>query len=695
MQEDVHLPDNLVAPYEFDGPSNFNDWMQIDSLNWPAGYAPGQEIKSYALTSILQRITPFFHYGKAFRSYTLEGIEFLIRMNTISTNSGSIRVAWSPVYLQNLDLFQISQLSNSLLYASTGKELSAFIPLVTPNRLLPLDVTINLLGLHIFVDRPLSNVTGTAISNQLQVYIRPRNLRFIDKRSNYARTLTSATISTTQLTSPWVATAIAQGREAAEKSSRGLISGVAEDVSSVADYAAKIPLFSPVASTISAVAKGVGSVAKWFGFGKPQSLSAVTTTLITQGTHLASANGLDPGTSLDVDVSISSPLSVTDMGEDDDISNFKTIAAKYSIFKQGIIAINAPLNTLLDTTALNPAIILSDGATPPRQLETNCAFVLNQFTLWRGDVKVRMHFPCDAFTKGTIQLILARSALPGSYTFDDLSDYLVETISINGPTVYEFTVPAPESDRLFYRRSCTAGNRPTNYDWSMGLYIPALFHSSSEPVAISWTMEIAVENLELAVPCNRPITSQGLFSGGKSPNAPQSHERLKVNSFRELMRRYSRAGLTTMSDPWLVNSEAKRVMSKFAFWKGTRRVSMQFITTNTTLPLIVTAALYDPRDLARSYTTAAATSRSAGGFNGERTQNVTQCSEMVLALPFQSEFRFLPTPRIDPNVFTNSLPQLSLTTTGLGVINSVIHYVAYGDDFQFGVLLPSLPYYVT
>lgn len=660
---------------------------------------PGQEVKSYSLLTYLQPQKAFLRFAGGFTAWTVDALEFKVCMNTVATNAGALRVSWCPLYEANRDLYLTSQHSNSVLYASGGTGVSGKIPVIAPDRQFSTSTRASYdkyCGLHIFVDSPLTNASGTVGSNQLLIYIKPIGLRFLDKYGYGALSPNVSLFSNTQLTPGWAPTVISQGLEQEEKSEKGLISGVAEDVKRVSDFAMKIPIFSPVASTVSAVASAVSSIAKWFGLGKPTSVAAITTVVTRQGSHLASCNGLDPAISLHTDPKATCAIAPEVFGEGLDVSNFELMARKYSLISTGSIASNATPNSLLKTIAANPAIILSNGATPPAQLETHCAFVLNQFSLWRGAVKLKFHFPVDAFTKGTIVLIATRFMnLPATFTTTGLNDYYVQVININGPTVAEITLPEPDSDQTFFNRSCTSGIAGLNYDWNVGLYVTTPFRTSSVAVQTWYSVEIALDSLSVALPCNKPVTTQGLFSGASSVLADHTLTQLKIRSFRELFRRYCRTSMTALGDPWEFNSEAKRLMSKFAYWRGTRRNSYNFLLTTTTTPAIVRANLRYSVDSNRMLSgPPAAVSQSQGGMEGCIEQNIAQSSEMVVECPFIYVNKFAPTPRLDPGIWAK-LPHPELQVLGAGTIASFQSYVAYGDDMHFGVILPSLPYYVS
>ncbi len=688
------VPETKIQnPFELPAPSSFDDWQQIDAVDWTTGMGTGVEIKSYALVTYLQRLTPFFRFGKGFKTFTFDSLEFRVTFNAVSANSGMIRVSWCPIW-EVLDLFRASQLSSVALMAATGTGFDGEIPLITPNRMLGLDIANNLCALHMHVEHPLANTTGTATSVTIAVYVRPKNLRFASKLAQDGRSLTAATSSTTAPVPLWAPTAIAQGKEKVEKSSRGLVSGVAEDVAKVASLVSAFPPLTPIASMVSMAATGVGAVAKFFGLGKPTSLQAVTYTMNRQGQHLAGANGLDTSVSLYTDPDQSLAIMPQLMGEDNDISNFELIAAKYSLVSINQIASGATVGALATTPIANPALILSDGATPPAQLETNCAFVLNQFSLWKGKPKMKFSFSPDGFTKGIIFLVISKNGLPTPLTPAALGDYFVEVVEINGPTVYETTLPAVHSDIAYYHRSCTAGTPDTNFGYQIGLYLHVPFKTAGVAATVWYSQEICVEDLQLNLPCNKPITTQGLFAGANSVGPSGGLPNMKVKSFRELFRRYSRTSGTGLTNPWTLNSEALRVMNKFAYFRGSLRTSYNIILADQTKTCIARAVLSYPGDPLRATGTPAAISQSQGCFEGAFEQNVLQNSELVVETPFVGDLAFLWTKRLDATWY-NRLPIPLVTLDGPAVLSSVHSYVAFGDDMQFGVLLPSVPYYVT
>ena len=681
--------------FEFPAPDNFNSWQLAATPTWVNSMSPGQEILSMALSSYLANFNAFFRHGKSFRAWTFDAIEFKVAIDSVSANYGAVRVAWCPIWKplnENWDLYQCSQISSKVLYAASGEGCSAVIPLTGTNRKLSLDSIQNYCALHMFVERPLGNIDGTAAQIQLSVYIRPINLRFLDKRPNDARTVTGLTNSSTILTLNWQPTAIAQGGEQVAKSSRGLISGVAEDVQAVANMAGKFPLFSPVASTVSAVAGAVGSVAKWFGLGKPTTMASVTRTVGRMGTHLAGTSGLDPSSSLWTDPDSKLPIDVAVFAESEDISNFQFIASRPSLIQTGTIPNNATNNALAVTVNSNPATIYSNGATPPAQLETNCAFVLNQFSLWRGKVRFIVHLPVDAFTKGTLILLATPGTLPATLTPASYGDYYTEVLQVTGPTVREIILPQGTTERVWYNRSCTAGAVETNYQYNVGLYVTQPFKTAGIACNVPYTIEIAVDDLEVMLPCNRPITNQGLFSGAKQPSLPSSVLTMHVSSFRELFRRYCLASGAAGGNPWEGNSEVKRIMKKFGYWKGSRRNTYYFAVADSTVPTLVRFRNYYGGDTSRfAAGPFPSISQSQGGMAGDLVQNVAQDPEVTIEIPFVSIRKYLPTPRLSNSVWTDCMSVEYVPPAA----TTVTQYVAFGDDMQFGVLLPSQPYFVT
>lgn len=236
---------------------------------------------------------------------------------------------------------------------------------------------------------------------------------------------------------------VTQGKEGEEKSSKGLISGVAEKVETVATIVSELPLgvVSEVSAGIAGAASMVGTVAQAMGYSNPVSLQA-SSPYIMAWDNYANSRGLNQARvlSVDPDNKVSPCLDIIG-------SNSKDMSILPYMQNQGYIQTFPWVSTKsvrasLFLFSISPLLLpkRTSSITPPTLTMSHIplSFVAAAASYWRGSITIRLDFVASGFHSGRVRVLWTpTNALPSN----GLPNYISHIVDLQNQTRLDFVVP--------------------------------------------------------------------------------------------------------------------------------------------------------------------------------------------------------------------------------------------------------------
>lgn len=232
-------------------------------------------------------------------------------------------------------------------------------------------------------------------------------------------------------------TLIAQAGEAVEKSERGLVSGVAEDVAVISKIATLVPGVSPYASIISDVSSAVGTVANYFGYNKPLSQIAIAPRQITLGSF-SHSKGIDSVQALSLSPDCKLKSMLTRMGS----YSGEMLLANYASRPGYLGYANWTSFDASEDIILTIPTIPSISAVKPGSVEyvylTPLASVMRMCRYWRGTLRYCISISCSQFHAGRLRISWTPYA---DFTNSFIGDVVSKIVDISSETEVYFSVP--------------------------------------------------------------------------------------------------------------------------------------------------------------------------------------------------------------------------------------------------------------
>lgn len=264
-------------------------WDSTRAAGWIFGYANFPD-DLFSIPFLSAKLDGFRNFKGAVR--------LSVRLASSSFNYGKIMVSYIPnptedlYYTQRVStLMKRSAYPHILLSASESNAGVLDVPFICPNRAIDRKAVnpAASMGRFIFsVLNPLTNINGAAAS--IAVFV---TAQFIDAEIYVPYTPTS---NARRVKSKFHAQ-----KEAIQKSSRGIISGVLEETSEFASAMSTTPFGGGFAGLYSYTAGKLAEVARAYGFDKPTSLARTEITKVNPYSDIANARGIDGGAVLAVD----------------------------------------------------------------------------------------------------------------------------------------------------------------------------------------------------------------------------------------------------------------------------------------------------------------------------------------------------------------------------------------------------------
>jgi len=294
----------------------------------------------------------------------------------------------------------------------------------------------------------------------------------------------------------------------------GLISKPATAISAAANALSMIPVIAPYAKATSMVASSLSSMAKMFGYSRPQVLDDTKPYVPRYMGNLANTDYPETLMKLSVDSKneLTIDTRVMGLGGEDELT-ISSIAQRPSFWRQFDWEESATTDSLLASMKVQPCLIRTLSASPVLEIHpTALSFAANPFEVWQGSIKFRFNVVCSEYHRGRLRLV-----------------YNPKTNN-TGPVQYNqvySTIIDISEDRDFEYEVKWADIRAWNRVIGPDLQTTVDNFSTTEPVTggaetplemnyDNGTLSIYVVN-ELATPSNTPtsVKVQVWVSGGK------------------------------------------------------------------------------------------------------------------------------------------------------------------------------------
>jgi len=635
--------------------------------------------------------------GASFNFARWRSITLRVTISSTSYNKGMLMMVYQPQPWQapNWTFVALTQCPSTLIDASSDTVVEFIVPYVYRDARFDLNAACQPFGnIAMIVIDPLANDLdpGATCTVNFDIEAMFNDFNYSGQSVGNVLAALIAPVSNTTYggTSVWWQNAQGTTKEATKKSSKGVISGVAEAVSTIAASLTKVPLIGDIAATTATAAHVIGSVAQWFGMSKPVSVEATMPTRPTFYTDSASLHGLINGTviSTSQDMIVSAdPDLVHSQGDELDLM---------ALAKRPVLFHNATYTT----SQASGTLILSFPVTPNQfggtnswgKSGTHLGYASSFFRLWRGSINYRFVFPSTNYRKCRLALTWSPKFL-AAYT----ENVHQQIFTVNGSTTLDFAVPYNHPAfalPLTIPTDGTSNNGSGNGYVQLWILSPLSTANNTEArSATVLVFSAAGEDLQFFgfIPPINPDTlvavaplaflstatsvlprAQGAISTASGARYTGVVAEDDVMSLREIAHRFTEYDTASMEpgslftldilDP--LNSDlVAYVTQKFVFWRGS--VNWKIIG--------------QPGSTARFIVSRGGCIES-GSVYGDNNLN----PYLEFSTPFISRFGVYTTPKSSALASECDVYQLHSDGT-----SDVVIHRSLGDDFSAGVVLPS------
>lgn len=439
----------------------------IDQFSWSNSDPRFSLIKKWDFPNVLITVPALKRKLENFQ-YLRCDIEISFRFNSTRYHAGKAALCFSPnasnaqVLLPDLSFVHCMSLPHVQVNANDGETAILTVPFSLPFEYIDLSALSTTAGSSLFnigsVYMWIMNELGASTNAPVQVTVfaamknvslagptASPNLTFVPPQGSsapppigtvsFVDTILASTATTGLVFMPEVGDS-----EQSQKSSRGLVSGIAETVASFAAPFSMIPGLGSVATAIATGASAIGGLAKAFGASKPLDQSS-NTFVQHRFPVLASGKGIETAPTLGLfpDNSVS-PSHEYIAGEEDEmqLSRMFSTPGYIGYFE---VSANAPANTVIFSRKVSPVDCLCSAGESPIVDFTPLAFSVAAFEYWRGSLRYHFQFVCSSFH--SIRLRIAW-APPGSAIDADPNEVVNlvnHVLDINQSTDFNVTIP--------------------------------------------------------------------------------------------------------------------------------------------------------------------------------------------------------------------------------------------------------------
>jgi hypothetical protein len=330
------------------------------------------------------------------------------------------------------------------------------------------------LVLPFFHYKDYANLINGEVSDLGRIYMRALNiLRHANGATDTASVKVFAwmtEVAMSGLTSHNLAGLTAQaGDEVDEANAKGVVSGPASAVASVAGSLASVPLIAPYARATQALATGVASVAKTLGYSRPAVTKApdpmkpkfVGSLALTNTPDLSDKLTMDDKQELSIDPGL------VGIGREDTMS-ISNIACRESYLTRFGWEVGEATDTLLFNIRVNPTVHFEEPEGPKWLPAVSAAST--PFRYWTGTMKYRFQVVASNYHKGRLKIVYDPNHLT------DTPEYNVNYVKIiDLAESSDFTIEVPMSQPYTWMLT-----RPTGLTSSSEYYSTSRYTESEE-----------------------------------------------------------------------------------------------------------------------------------------------------------------------------------------------------------------------
>lgn len=325
------------------------------------------------------------------------------------------------------------------------------------------------------------------------------------------------------------------GTEVDEANTKGMISGPATSVASVATALAAVPSIRPFALATASVAGGVAAAAKLLGYSRPALTASPSPMRNTVISSLALTTTPDTVDKLSVDdkQELTIDPRISGVGSSDPLI-IVDIAKRESYLTSFTWSIGTAPETLLWNTRVSPVIWAESAITGAYHFPA-CAMAALPFQYWTGSMKFRFQFVTSAYHKGRVKIVydpnwLATNEYNINYLeivdISEKSDFTISVANGQETTLLTHSYPGVDSVTTMYSNTAFLSKEPGN--GVLGVYIVNELTTPNSIADNDITVNVFVstgDDFEVFVP--QDTFSRFIFSEGASERAvkPRSKKR--------------------------------------------------------------------------------------------------------------------------------------------------------------------------
>lgn len=437
MTQNTVVPSNKEDPYDLVTLKGFLQRpYNVIEKDWASSDEFSAKLIDLSIPDALFNIRPIARKLANFR-YFRAGLRIGVRINGTKFHYGKLLACWRPSHKNsgmdpaNDNVLHASCYPHAIMSATENQVTELIVPYCLPSKYIDMKYPerYEMGALQIYVLNPLHIGNEVPPNVSVSVFLNFENVEFAGL-------------------SAYVLLPKAQGavKEAVQKSSRGIISGVSEGVSTVAGAIKTIPIFSGSAGLVERIANSIGTLARSYGFCKPSDLTNWAPRILrnwnlshSHGLENAPMLGLDPGNMISpaYDIVGSHPdemrldhlfrtpsLIETFLWKDDTKYFALDVHPMYNFTKDGVDA-DGRQGTIFYPT------VLSWAAMP--------------FLYWRGSLKYCIQVTASAFHSGRLRISWEPDEIasvdPGDVYMNDGANRVNHVMDIQTETEYYLTVP--------------------------------------------------------------------------------------------------------------------------------------------------------------------------------------------------------------------------------------------------------------
>lgn len=205
-------------------------------------------------------------------------------------------------------------------------------------------------------------------------------------------------------------------RESDEYDETRPISSVASAIANSAGALSSVPFIGAYATATSMIARGIGSIARWFGFSNVNNIGPINPVKVVRATRWADTEAMVPLPKLALDPKNEITIDPTVLGlQPHDDMNIEYICSKP--FFAGITTWgdDDPVGTLLQSGVVAPSyyhctqFVPQPGETALAASQSltmaPATWIAQNFQFWRGDMRIKFKVLCTKFHRGRLRFV--------------------------------------------------------------------------------------------------------------------------------------------------------------------------------------------------------------------------------------------------------------------------------------------------